>query len=251
MGHYSSPVVGFIMTLLNARRGAWLGNPGNAGAHTWQHAGPRSAIDSMLKEALGLTSNQSPYVYLSDGGHFENLGLYEMVLRRCRCIVVLDAAADPELSLKGLGDTLRKIRIDLAIPITFDDASMRSLRGRSRRCAVATIDYSAVDKGAPPGRLIYIKPMRRGNEPPDVDSYGRTHPEFPHQGTTNQWFDESQTESYRMLGFQTVDEMCVGWPPEGTDGSLEAFGQYVEQAYLQSTPPAQNVKADTPDALPC
>ena len=71
MGYRSSPAAGFIMTLLNARLGAWLGNPGPAGARTWKHAGPRSAIRSLVNEAFGLTSNQNEYVYLSDGGHFE------------------------------------------------------------------------------------------------------------------------------------------------------------------------------------
>ncbi|MGB8888482.1 MAG: hypothetical protein WCC87_17265 [Candidatus Korobacteraceae bacterium] len=77
-------MVGFVMTLLNARLGAWLGNPGAAGERTGKHDGPRSAVDSLVKEALGLTNNTSAYVYLSDGGHFENLALYKMVLRWCQ-----------------------------------------------------------------------------------------------------------------------------------------------------------------------
>ena len=200
MGYRSSPAAGFIMTLLNARLGAWLGNPGPAGARTWKHAGPRSAIRSLVNEAFGLTSNQNEYVYLSDGGHFENLGLYEMVLRRCHGIVVLDSGCDPDFSYDDLGNALRKIRIDLRIPITFDDAAMQPLRGRRLRCSMATIRYGAVDEGAKDGWLIYVKPMCLGNEPPDVANYGRSNPEFPHQSTNNQWFDETQTESYRMLG---------------------------------------------------
>jgi hypothetical protein len=241
MGSRSSPAVGFVMTLLNARLGSWLGNPGEAGAHTWQYAGPRSAIGSLVKEAFGLTSNQNDYVYLSDGSHFENLGLYEMMLRRCRYIVVLDCGCDPDFAFDDLGNAVRKIRIDLRIPITFDDAFMRPLRERNRRCAVATIGYSAVDQGAQDGWLIYVKPMRLGNEPPDVDNYFRTHPEFPHQSTSNQWFDESQTESYRMLGLHTVNEMCEGWP----GGSLDDFRQHVEREYLGAKRPDQDVKVDS------
>ncbi len=73
MGYHSSSIVGLIMTLLNARLGAWLGNPGVAGNHTWTEPGPRTAIGSLVKEAFGLTTNTNSYVYLSDGGHFENL----------------------------------------------------------------------------------------------------------------------------------------------------------------------------------
>lgn len=211
MGSYSSPAARLIMTLLNARLGAWLGNPGVAGNRSWKHPGPRSPVACLLREAFGMTSNQTPYVYLSDGGHFENPGLYEMVLRRCRTIVVVDAEADPGLDLAGLGNALRKIRIDMAIPISFDDAALTRLRARGCRHAVATIGYSAVDPGATDGRLVYIKPLLRGNESADVDNYGRTHPDFPHEGTGKQWFDESQTESYRMLALQTIAEICGTW----------------------------------------
>ena len=132
------------MTLFNARLGSWLGNPGPPGKRTWRDPGPLSAVRSMVKEALGKTSDESEYVYLSDGGHFENLGLYEMVRRRCRYIVVLDAGCDRDFHYDDLGNALRKIRIDLRIPIDFDEVT-RPLKERRKRCAVGTIRYSAVD----------------------------------------------------------------------------------------------------------
>jgi hypothetical protein len=235
MGYHSSPVVSFIMTLFNARLGSWLGNPGAAGERTWREEGPRSAVRSLAKEALGLTSDRSEYVYLSDGGHFENLGLYEMVLRRCRWIVALDGGCDPGLAFDDLGNALRKIRIDLGIPIDFEEGRFGRLRARERRCALASIRYSAVDGPVANGWLLYVKPLRLGSEPPDVDSYAAAHPAFPHQGTGDQWFDESQTESYRMLGLQTVDEVLRGWEPSG----LEELRRHVEEVYLGARrPPA-------------
>ena len=240
MGYHSSSVVGFIMTLLNARLGAWLGNPGDAGRNTWKLAGPRSAIRSLVSEAFGLTSNQHPYVYLSDGGHFENLGLFEMVLRRCRFILVLDAGCDAEFSYDDLGNAVRKIRIDHGIPIEFDEALIKPMREKQKRCAMARIRYSAVDGNAieDDGWLIYVKPMCIDKEPPDVDTYRRSHPAFPHQSTNNQWFDESQTESYRMLGLTTIEDICGHWKdgsPEETDGSLEDFFRHIETTYLRAS----------------
>ena len=232
MGYHSSPVVGFIMTLFNARLGSWLGNPGPPGARTWRHPGPLSAVRSMVKEALGQTSDESEYVYLSDGGHFENLGLYEMVRRRCRTIVVLDGGCDPDFHYDDLGNALRKIRIDLRVPIDFDEALTRPLKDREKRCAVGTIRYSEVDGPGTDGQLVYVKPMLLRNEGPDVASYAAAHPAFPHQGTGNQWFDESQTESYRSLGLHTVDDMCDGW--EG--GSLADLCRHLETAYLRPEP---------------
>jgi len=219
MGYHSSGVIGFIMTLFNARLGAWLGNPGMAGRRTWRQDGPSSAVGSLVKEAFGLTDDTSAYVYLSDGGHFENLGLYEMVMRRCGRIVVLDSGCDPTFIYADLGNALRKIRIDMGITIDFDDASLKLLRDRKQRWAFATIRYSAAFQGVEDGLLIYVKPMILGNEPPDVATYQASHPDFPHQSTGNQWYDESQTESYRMLGLHTILEMCTGWNPSlGTAG---------------------------------
>lgn len=228
MGYHSSSVIGFVMTLLNARLGAWLGNPGDAGEHTWKQDGPRSAVASLVREALGLTDNTSAYVYLSDGGHFENLALYEMILRRCRQIVVLDSGCDSHFTYEDLGNALRKVRIDLNVPIEFEDQYMQPMREKKRRCAMATIRYSAVDPTWPDGQLIYIKSLLLGTEPPDVESYAAANCSFPHQSTGNQWFNESQTESYRMLGLHTLEEICRGWNGAG----LEDFGRHVREVYL-------------------
>ncbi len=237
MGYHSSPVKGFVMTLLNARLGAWLGNPGDAGERTWRQDGPHSAVGSLVKEALGLTDNTSAYVYLSDGGHFENLAVYEMILRRCRQIVVLDAGCDPAFTYEDLGNALRKVRIDLKVPVEFEDQYIHPMREKKRRCAIARIRYSAVDATWPDGELIYIKPMLLGTEPPDVEAYAAANPSFPHQSTGNQWFNESQTESYRMLGLHTLDEICRDWNGNG----LKDFGQHVREMYLTLPPDAPQI----------
>ena len=90
-GYHSSPLVTILMTMLNARLGLWFGNPARA---KWRRSGPNFAF-YLLGELLGRTTNKRQYVNLSDGGHFENLGAYELVRRRCRYIVVCDAGADP------------------------------------------------------------------------------------------------------------------------------------------------------------
>jgi hypothetical protein len=228
MGYHSSPVIGFIMTLFNARLGSWLGNPGKAGAKTWQQEGPTSAIASIVREAFGLTNDTSTYVYLSDGGHFENLGIYEMVRRRCRYIVVSDGGCDQDLTFEDLGNALRKIRIDMKIPIDFADGSFQSLGARKQRCAVARIRYSVVDDTKEDGWLLYLKPLMLGNEPPDVTSYQSKNQDFPHQSTADQFFDESQTESYRMLGLHTVDDVCQGW--NQADG-IAGLARHISGAY--------------------
>ena len=237
MGYYSSPVVGFLMTLFNVRLGWWLGNPGPAGKDYYKFSSPKSAVYPIIAEALGWTDDQNNYVYLTDGGHFENLGLYEMVLRRCRLIVVSDAAGDPDFQYNDLGNAVQKVRTDLGIPIEFGPMKIFPRRDKKpgAYCAIGTIQYSCIDTGEPDGKIIYIKPAFYGDEPRDIYRYAMTHETFPQQSTGDQWFDESQFESYRKLGSHIVDSVCRG----GASGSSFRLAdveldKFLEQATTRS-----------------
>jgi hypothetical protein len=215
MGYHSSPLVGFLMTLFNVRLGWWLGNPGTPGERTWRRAGPRYAVGPLFSEALGNTTDCYKYVNLSDGGHFDNLGLYEMVLRRCKLILAVDAGQDFDYVFEDLGNAIRKIRIDLGVPIDIKVVSPKKADGTMHRCAFGTIQYSVIDDSKSDGFLLYIKPMIFGDEPPDVSNYAAAHPEFPHEPTTDQWFSESQLESYRLLGLHAIESICgAEWEPK-------------------------------------
>jgi hypothetical protein len=252
MGYHSSPLVTFILTLLNVRLGAWLGNPGPHGDTTFNLGYPRLGIRPIVAEALGLTDDTNPYVYLSDGGHFENLGLYEMVLRRCHYIVVSDAGQDPLCSFADLGEAVRKIRIDLGIPIEFTSPisifarskkKQQNLRGRV--CAFGDIKYSAVDgAGIEDGKLVYIKPACYGEEPRDIYEYSKNHPAFPHETTSDQFFSESQFESYRMLGVHSMRKIC---PDSAAD--FESFLEAV-RTYLATSAPEKPENPDEPQIPP-
>jgi hypothetical protein len=210
MGYHSAPAVTFLLAFFNVRLGWWLGNPGPAGHDTFDRSCPRIAVRPLLAETFGLTDAANPYVYLSDGGHFENLGLYEMVLRRCHCIVVSDASCDTARSFTDLGNAIRKIRIDLGVDIDIDPELLQIQAGtRLSRAhyALGIIRYDRIDQGASPGLLIYLKPSLTGNEPADVTEYADCHNDFPHEPTADQFFDESQFESYRALGFHIADKV--------------------------------------------
>ncbi|HTO78639.1 MAG TPA: patatin-like phospholipase family protein, partial [Methylocystis sp.] len=97
-GYHSSTVTSFVLTIFNARLGGWFGNPSQDEA--WKKIGPDRSSSRFWQEALGFTTDREPFVYLSDGGHFENLGLYEMVRRRCHVVVLSDAGADPTCTLE-------------------------------------------------------------------------------------------------------------------------------------------------------
>ncbi len=239
MGYHSSPFVTFILTLLNVRLGAWLGNPGKAGDDTFQLGYPESSVRPIIDEAFGLTKDTSPYVYLSDGGHFENLGLYEMVLRRCHFIVVSDAGEDHECSFADLGEAVRKIRIDFGIPIAFGQMTIYSrgqidpLKERGHNCAIGRVRYSAVDgSNAPDGIIVYIKPACYGDEPRDIYEYFKRSKTFPHESTADQFFSESQFESYRMLGAHTMEILCTE-----CGGDFRRFTGEILTTHLGMKPP--------------
>ncbi|HEY0156858.1 MAG TPA: patatin-like phospholipase family protein [Thermoanaerobaculia bacterium] len=247
MGYHSSPALAFLLTLFNIRLGWWLGNPGPVGQKVYRKAHPNSNLAPMIAEATGRTNDSYDWVYLSDGGHFENLGLYEMVLRRNHYIVLSDAGADPEFEFEDLGNAIRKIRTDLGVPIDIEHMFMfpRSADGQDnegRYVATATIRYAAVDGDqAKNGKLIYIKPGvydKNRYFPRDVYNYAQACADFPHEPTSDQFFSESQFESYRALGRHAVNEICCNYtdprPPEAKMPIAKQFESVAEFAEFVS-----------------
>ena len=205
LGMYSSKARAFLLTLANARLGLWFGNPKDD--DSWKRSDPTLGVGPFIRELLGLETDTNPYVYLSDGGHFENLGLWSMVVRRCGMIVVSDAGCDPDYTFADLSNALRRIRIDLGIPIEFDTIDMTKARqGVSNpHAALGRILYSAVDgPGVPDGWLLYVKATLSGDESVDIRNFAALHPAFPHDPTGNQFFDEDRFESYRALGYHSI-----------------------------------------------
>jgi hypothetical protein len=108
---------------------------------------------------------------------------------------------------------VRKVRVDLGVsidlagpmPVAFDGSGTEA----APHCAIGRIRYDTVDPNRPDdGVLIYIKASLTGDEPPDVRHYATHNPFFPHQTTTDQFFDEAQFESYRRLGLHIVERIC-------------------------------------------
>jgi hypothetical protein len=201
MGFHSSPPLNFLMTMFNVRLGRWCPNPRKA---MWKRTSPPIGLFSLIAELFGMTNAEANYVYLSDGGHFENLGIYELVRRRCRLVVAVDVASDKRLAFEDLGNAIRKCATDLHVTIDLDVSRMELVKGSDlcgASCAAGTIRYSHVDPGGIDGTLLYIKPAIVGDENADVLNYRKAHPDYPHQSTADQWFDEAQFESYRALGY--------------------------------------------------
>ena len=221
-GYDQSPSTKLLLALFNLRLGWWLANPGNEGNDTYTQEGPATAIRPLVEETFGLNTDANPWVFLSDGGHFENLGLYEMVRRRCRLIVAVDASCDPDFTFEDLGNAVRKIYTDFGIPITFEGLNelknrpthreLKLANGKIPYYAIGKIDYGAADgPDSIEGLILYIKPALHhvDSESVGVRSYAAANPSFPHQTTIDEPFTEAQFESYRLLGLNIVTNILA------------------------------------------
>jgi len=229
MGYHTAPTVAFLMTIFNVRLGYWMFNTAAGVSRLapllmravpvrlakwfklrelsqWSARGPLLGSFYYLFELFGIADGGRKFVYLSDGGHFENMAVYELLRRRVRHIICIDGEEDAQMKFEGLGGLIRKARSDLGVEITIDTSGLeeRSAEGWSNRhCAVASIHYP--EPGAAPGTLLYLKLSVTGDEPIDILHYRKLNPEFPHQSTIDQFFSESQFESYRALGFHVAE----------------------------------------------
>lgn len=216
--HISRPVA-FLLTLFNVRLGRWCPNPAHFPVPKRQ--APRLGGWVMVRELFALTDAESAYVYLSDGGHFDNLGVYELVRRRTRLIVAIDCGEDADGRFDDIADTIRKCYIDFGARITLDVGDLAKLPHAvdpktgapadplAALCKAhfveGKIEYPALE-GAPSftGTLVLVKPTLTAQlfkEAPDLLNYYLSDAKFPQQSTTDQWFNEAQFESYRKLGY--------------------------------------------------
>jgi predicted acylesterase/phospholipase RssA len=208
MGYHTSPATAFFMALFDVRLGWWMGNSRRAKA--WASTGPALGLGYLFSELLAQSDQKKKFVYLSDGGHFENLAVYELIRRRCRLIVACDGGADSAYQFTDLLGLIEKARTDFGVRIEIDYASVcppAGSRESPKNFAVGEIYYDGNDvgililvKASMPPRTAVVANTSLRRLPDDVWRYCDQHSTFPHQTTADQWFDELQFESYRALG---------------------------------------------------
>jgi hypothetical protein len=202
-GFHSNSAMAFLLTLFNVRLGWWLGNPRGI---DWQRSDPRTGIGYLIKDVAGRSDVSSDYVSLSDGGHFDNMGLYELVRRRCSYIVLCDAEEDHSGLCAGLANAIRRCYIDFGAVIDLDITPILNKDPQSgyasRHTVTGTIHYPGHKHAT--GKIIYVKASLTSDTAADIREYARNNPAFPHQSTGDQFFDEAQFESYRKLGYHSI-----------------------------------------------
>jgi len=216
-----SKAVSFLMFLLGVRLGYYVANPhrevSDARRGIARVFKPNYYYPGIYQGLLGSGFDTSAgYLELSDGGHFENLGLYELIRRQVDLIIVSDGGADPAFSFQDLANAVEKVRVDFGVIIKFDDGDydlthlMPGSAGdglfveryalAARGFAIGQIYYDG--ENGQVGTLLYVKTTMTKDLPADIYGYKDAHQSFPDQSTADQFFDEIQFEAYRELGYR-------------------------------------------------
>jgi hypothetical protein len=225
-GRQTSASLALLLGLANVRLGRWWCSQLGTGDHERKAGFLRSKLPTQAYLADELSAHfygtRRAMQYLSDGGHFENLGIYELLReqRQVKLVIACDCGADPLIRFDDLANLIRLARIDFGLEIQVDESVTGSLsqlrhifgtpeelaqpQPGSNKCAMLLNVYR---KGAGPDRtpdmrIVLIKPVLIAGAPLDVHNYGAQNKDFPQQTTGDQFFDEAQWESYRKLGME-------------------------------------------------
>jgi hypothetical protein len=208
------PFLSMLMGLLNIRLGYWVTNP-NPTKRPRLTCIPNFLLPGLFEMAFRKNlSEESWFLQLTDGGHFENLALYELIRRKVKVIIACDAAADPDYQFIDLFNMLEKIRADFGVLVTINAVQLKDLiplkDNDKQLMAYAKQGFIMADILYPdrkPGKFIYIKSSFFRELSADLYGYKQNQPEFPNEPTSDQFFDEKQFEAYRELGYQTAWQM--------------------------------------------
>jgi hypothetical protein len=217
-----------LMTLLNVRLGYWAPTPNK---WEWRYPGATLWPVYAIFELTSQTNELGSCCYLTDGGHFDNTGIYPLVERGCRYIMCVDCGADPGPCFEDLGTAIRRCRIDFGTEIEIDLGAAMPSNSDRKHFIIGKITYGAehahvlgMDDHDREGVLIVIKPQVLDvGESADVRQYRLQNNKFPQQITSDQWFDEAQFESYRKLGETSVRTFLAKLEPELKPFAEESF----------------------------
>jgi hypothetical protein len=196
MGKMTKPPLRFLMALANVRLGVWVPNPRWAGRWPLKYR-TRPRPWYLLCELLGRNQLEAPFLYVTDGGHYENLGLVELIRRGCTDVYCFDASGGN--SFAQLGDAIALARSELGVEIAIDPQPLVPKAPRQLAetdCVRGTINYPTGESGT----LVYARTVMTAGAPWDVHAYHDADRTFPHNPTSDQLYTDQKFEAYRVLG---------------------------------------------------
>ncbi|UVS78783.1 hypothetical protein [Actinokineospora sp. UTMC 2448] len=221
MGRFTYPPLRFLMALTNVRLGVWIKNPNHAAAKRVEEdcrSRLRRAARRMrdgwfepgawyvLREALGAAKSTHRYIYLTDGGHWENLGVVELLRRRCTHVLCFDASCDRDGEGLDIGRAIALARSELGVDIDLDPRPvLPDSAGLSASMAVAGV-MSYPPPGNQQAQLVYAKAVLTEEASWDLHAFKHREPRFPNHSTSQQMFTDEQFEAYRTLGHEAGEK---------------------------------------------
>lgn len=272
MGKETRPWLTALMALANVRLGVWMPNPRWVQARVTRVDELRSSIAALeeapseggrardlkrtrleleaeeelwwerprvsylLKEMFGMHSLDDRFLYVTDGGHYDVLGLVELLRRGCTRIFVFDASGGQPGTFSSMGDAMALAQAELGLQVDLPLHDIRpadaaaadqyeerrlELPWRSRRAgdrggvlvaqpyAWGTFSESGVERGT----ICYVQAAVSEGAPWQVRSYWESDPRFPNHSTGDQDFDHREFEAYRALGYWAAGEALEAESP--------------------------------------
>lgn len=214
MGRYTSTTFRPILGILNLRLGVWLPNPACPGIQDQLKIAKATIAESgmgeFLAELLGATTLSRAKVYVSDGGHYENLGLTALVRRECLEIWCIDASDDPPGTARALEHALLLAERESGAVISIDISCFQQSSG-SRRLVKSTHSSGTVayQSGAV-GKVHVIKLGLTDRHSPSLREYSATDKGFPKHNTVRQSYGSDRIDAYRRLGRESTLMLLEG-----------------------------------------
>jgi hypothetical protein len=200
-------LVGSALAVLNLQLGYWADNPNPTYCPRPARLYPNLISPGLRHGVFGVgLSERAPRVRLSDGSHFDNLGLYELLRRRLERIVVADSSEDPEFDFWALSLVLERARADLGVDVHFDPRDLfPGGHSSNERASVATRGFAIGQiryADSRTGTLLYLKPTLIDDLEATVRSFAAERKGFPQESLLDQNFDEDHFIAYERLGYQ-------------------------------------------------
>jgi hypothetical protein len=210
MGRMTRAPMRLLLALANIRLGVWLPKPGKQE----DKKPPRPNLRYLLDEAFGDGSSKSRYVYVTDGGHYDNLGLVELLERRCDWIWCIDASGEQIDSFSTIGKAVATAQAELGVSIEIRPEDMAPDEGSrfvKQVFCQGEVRYPATESDeARTGTIVIVKAGVTADAPFGVRSYHAENPNFPCDSTLDQLYTADRFDAYLALGHFSMQQAFEG-----------------------------------------